>query len=193
MKQDLLQKKSFWKFYEVRSERGISNDADSGPPRYILVTSQTLLLRLALAILWIRMLPQNLFESILATSHLLLCALPTLIFTILCTLDVKVCIQLVYFSFQKKSFQDHQIQVNLCQKLLFLHQLTHNMTTDCALNYKLITWKFLAQNMGRTCCVQTLFLTFRTISVHNMFSKKKSFWQKFTYKEKQQFESAKKW
>ena len=25
------------------------------------------------------------------------------------------------------------IQVNLCQKLLFLHQLTHNMTTDCGL------------------------------------------------------------
>ena len=28
------------------------------------------------------------------------------------------------------------IQVNLCQKLLFLHHLTHNMTTDCSLNYK---------------------------------------------------------
>ena len=25
------------------------------------------------------------------------------------------------------------VQVNLCQKLLFLHQLTHNMTTDCSL------------------------------------------------------------
>ena len=25
------------------------------------------------------------------------------------------------------------IQVNLCQKLLFLHQLTHNMTTYCGL------------------------------------------------------------
>ena len=31
------------------------------------------------------------------------------------------------------------LQVNLCQKLLFLHQLTHNMTTDCSLNYKLDT------------------------------------------------------
>ena len=27
------------------------------------------------------------------------------------------------------------LQVNLCQKLLFLHQLIHNMTTDCSLNY----------------------------------------------------------
>ena len=31
-------------------------------------------------------------------------------------------------------------------------------------------WKFQAQNMGRTCCVQKLFLTFRTIYVQNMFS-----------------------
>ena len=31
------------------------------------------------------------------------------------------------------------IQVNLCQKLLFLHQSTHNMTTDCSLNYKINT------------------------------------------------------
>ena len=29
-----------------------------------------------------------------------------------------------------------KVQVNLCQKLLFLHQQTHNMTTDCSLNYK---------------------------------------------------------
>ena len=31
------------------------------------------------------------------------------------------------------------LQVNLCQKLLFLHQLTHNMTTDSSLNYKVNT------------------------------------------------------
>ena len=31
------------------------------------------------------------------------------------------------------------LQVNLCQKLLFLCQLTHNMTTDCSLNYKFST------------------------------------------------------
>ena len=40
------------------------------------------------------------------------------------------------------------IQVNLFHKLLFLHQLTHNMTTDCSLNYKLNTWKFQAQTWG---------------------------------------------
>ena len=27
------------------------------------------------------------------------------------------------------------VQVNLCQKLLFLHQLTHIMTTNCSLNF----------------------------------------------------------
>ena len=39
--------------------------------------------------------------------------------------------------FQK--FTVTQVQVNLCQKLLFMHQLTHNMTTDCSLNYKFNT------------------------------------------------------
>ena len=32
------------------------------------------------------------------------------------------------------------IKVNLCQKLLFLHQLTHNMTKDCSLNYEFSIW-----------------------------------------------------
>jgi hypothetical protein len=40
------------------------------------------------------------------------------------------------------------IQVNLCQKLLFLHHLTQNMTADCSLNYKLNTRKFQAQTWG---------------------------------------------
>ena len=41
-----------------------------------------------------------------------------------------------------------QLQVNLCQKLLFLHQLTHNMTRDCSLNDKFNTGKFQAQAWG---------------------------------------------
>ena len=45
--------------------------------------------------------------------------------------------------------------------------------------------KIPSSNLGRTGCVQKLFLTFRTIFVHNMFSpcsaKRKSFWQRFTY------------
>ena len=34
----------------------------------------------------------------------------------------------------------HIIQVNLFQKHLFLPQLTHNMTTDCSLDYKFNTY-----------------------------------------------------
>ena len=42
--------------------------------------------------------------------------------------------------------------------------------------------KIPSSKLGRTCCVQKLFLTFRTIFVHvfPMFCKKKSFWQRFT-------------
>ena len=46
------------------------------------------------------------------------------------------------------------VQVNICQKHLFLHQLTQNMTKDCSLNYVFSTWKFQAKNMLRTCCTQ---------------------------------------
>ena len=49
------------------------------------------------------------------------------------------------------------VQVNLCQKLLFLHQLTHNMTTDCSLNYKLNTWKFQAQTWGERVVYRNCF------------------------------------
>ena len=64
------------------------------------------------------------------------------------------------------------VQVNLCQKHLFLDQLTHNMTKDCSLIYQFSTWKLQAQNMGRTCCVQKLcwMSKQKTICVHNMFS-----------------------
>ena len=66
------------------------------------------------------------------------------------------------------------LQVNLCQKHLFLDQLTHNMTNDCSLIYQFSTWKQQAQNMGITCCVQKLFWMSKqkqkTICVHNMFS-----------------------
>jgi len=38
-----------------------------------------------------------------------------------------------------KEISSNVAYVNLCQKLLFLHQLTHDMTTDCSLNYKFNT------------------------------------------------------
>ena len=65
-------------------------------------------------------------------------------------------ITLLFFSsrveFQPElHFRCHQIlQLNLFQKHLFLHQLTHNITKDFSLNYKFSTWKLQAQNMLRT-------------------------------------------
>ena len=41
-------------------------------------------------------------------------------------------------------FHNWYVQVNLCQKHLFLDQLTHNMTKDCSLIYQFSTWKLHA-------------------------------------------------
>jgi len=64
-----------------------------------------------------------------------------------------------------------QIQVNLCQKLLFLHQPTHNTTTDCSLNYKFNKWKFQAQTWGehivyRNCFSYSEQFLYTTCSPH---------------------------
>ena len=49
------------------------------------------------------------------------------------------------------------LQLNLCEKLLFLHPLTHKMTTDCSLNYKFKTWKFQAQIWGENVVYRNCF------------------------------------
>ena len=107
-------------------------------------------------------------------------------------------------------FQPFPVQVNLCQALLFLHQLTHNMMTDYSLNYKLKYMKIPSsehvKNMLCTWnCSECQNKTKTTICVHNMFCryselrifmkneqpviilwvswcKNKSFWQRFTCK-----------
>ena len=70
-------------------------------------------------------------------------------------------------------FNQIQVQVNLCQKLLFLHQLTqgHNMTTDCSLNDKFNTWKFQSQTWGehvvyRNCFWHSEQFLYTTCSPH---------------------------
>ena len=60
------------------------------------------------------------------------------------------------------------IQVNLCQNLLFLHQITHKYDNRLFIELQVQYMKIPSSNLGRTCCVQKLFLTFRTIFVHNM-------------------------
>ena len=59
-----------------------------------------------------------------------------------------------YFSEPLFYFKRTFVQVNLFQKHLFLHQLTHNMTKDCSLNYKFRTGKLQAQYY--TCNVHKL-------------------------------------
>ena len=49
---------------------------------------------------------------------------------------------LLKIQIQKNLIKNSLVQVNLCQKLLFLSQLTHSMMTSCSLNYKFNTWKF---------------------------------------------------
>ena len=72
------------------------------------------------------------------------------------------------------------IQVILCQKHSFLHQLTQNMTTDCSWNYhenyKHRTWVEHVLPMFCAC-------SFHGNSMNNLLSywcKNKSFWQRFT-------------
>ena len=78
-------------------------------------------------------------------------------------------------------FQRLVLQVNLCQKLLFLHQLTHNMKTDCSLNYKFNTWKLAensklkhGENMLCTEIVSYIQNNFCTQHVLPMFCKKRA-------------------
>ena len=62
--------------------------------------------------------------------------------------------------------------------LLFLHELTNNMTTDCSLNYKFNTQKFQVQTWGEhvgTEIVSDIQNKFCTQHVLPMFCKKKSF------------------
>ena len=76
---------------------------------------------------------------------------------------------ILYFLKKKKLL----LQVNLCQKLIFLHQLIYNMTTDCSWNYhehyKRRTW---AEH------VFPMFCTFVILWVN--WYNNKCFWKRFT-------------
>ena len=63
-------------------------------------------------------------------------------FTLIINLYVVTLASWWRFTFLIKiwTFPTYTVQVNLCQKLLFLHQLTHNMTTHCSLNYEWSTY-----------------------------------------------------
>ena len=64
------------------------------------------------------------------------------------------------------------LQVNLCQKLLLLHQLTHNMTTDCPLNYKLIHENSKLKPGENMLCTETVSEQFLYTTCSPHFSQK---------------------
>ena len=61
------------------------------------------------------------------------------------------------------------VQVNLSQRLLFFASTNPQYDDRLFIELQVQYMKIPSSNLGRTCCVQKLFLTFRTIFVH-MFS-----------------------
>ena len=109
------------------------------------------------------------------------------------------------FSLFNWNVRINQIQVNLCRKHLFLRHLTHNMTTDCSLNYEFGTMKLQENSILVLCSSLFMLCTKNVLNVkteNNMcgflalnsiqwiicrhiqwvsWCKNKCFWQKFTY------------
>ena len=73
-----------------------------------------------------------------------------------------------YLYFHEIFLQFSNVQVKLCQKHLFWHQLTHNMTQNCSLNYKFSRYKFQGQNM---MCTKIDFFCVRFVSQNNLRTK----------------------
>ena len=81
-----------------------------------------------------------------------------------------------------EALQLQSVQVNFSQKLLFLHQLTHNMTTDCSLFMKIVGSEYL-QNMLCTQIVAfVLFWQSEQFWYTSCSADVASFWKRFTCK-----------
>ena len=68
-----------------------------------------------------------------------------------------------------KKFKNKGIGKSLSEALIFAStnlQYDNRLFIELQVQYM----KIPSSNLGRTCCVQNLFLTFRTIFVHNVFS-----------------------
>ena len=66
--------------------------------------------------------------------------------------------QRVRANFKELNFPNKQsVQVNLCQKPLFLHQLTHNKITDCSLLMKIVSSEYLQSMLCTKIVVLVLF------------------------------------
>ena len=72
------------------------------------------------------------------------------------------------------------VQVNLCQKLLFLHQLTHNMTTDCSLFMKIVSSEYMQNMLSTQIVVFVLFCLSEQFWYTTCSADVASFWKRFT-------------
>ena len=95
-------------------------------------------------------------------------------------------VKFIYFKFEQKStpswplsskfhyLGQNNVQVNLCQKLLFLHQLTHNMTTDYSWNYHELSVVILWVSWWKNKYFWKRFTCTNKISCVNVFIRLKS-------------------
>ena len=72
------------------------------------------------------------------------------------------------------------LQVNLCQKLLFLYQLTHNMTTNCSLFMKIVRSEYLQNMLCTQIVVFVLFWHSEQFWYSTCSADVASFWKRFT-------------
>ena len=77
---------------------------------------------------------------------------------------------------------DTWVQANLCQKLLFLHQLTHNMTTDYSLFMKIVSSEYLQNMLCTQIVVFVLFWHSEQFWYSTCSTDVASFWKRFTCK-----------
>ena len=100
------------------------------------------------------------------------------IFTYSCPIHV-VNFTLILISILATDYiQKRRVEVNLCQKLLFLHQLTHNMTTDCSLFMK--STEYLQNMLCTQIVVFVLFWHSEQFWYTTCSADVASFWKRFT-------------
>ena len=101
------------------------------------------------------------------------------------TFETGLHVKYAHASTEIDMIKKSSLQVNLCRKLLFLHQLTHNgdrLVIELQVQYMKIPSSEHGENMLWTEIVFDIQNNFCTKHVLPMFCKKKSFCQRFTCK-----------
>ena len=84
------------------------------------------------------------------------------------------------WSVQNDLTKTFAIQVNICQKLLFFHQQTHNMMTDCSLFMKIVSSEYLQNMLCTQIVVFVLFWHSEQFWYTTSSADVVSFWKRFT-------------